>query len=231
MTVRILVLAVLAVFLPGCATAGISTTDALCAAVGVGGGLGTAKATRNAGWGVLVGAAGGLLCKGLTDAIGMSQPSVAYGQPVYHQPGPVMVPSGAYVPDGYELRQIVAQNNTKGTIFVRTPGGMHRVEPGGSVRFSEYVSTGAGGAFYAVHATAAVRVSGRHGWQWAHAYTSNNGTLTYTAEFRDFMWGGKIVPAYAEERHELVPPSVTNQPPGVGTSGVPAPGPPPPLSK
>ena len=235
MTTMILVLVVLAVFLPGCALAqpygsqygrpygngaGISTSDVLCGAIGVGGGLGTAKATKSAGWGVLVGAAGALVCKAITGAWETRDYHVIHDQPYpvqHHQAGVVTIPSSVFVPDGYEARQIVTQNNTKGIIFVRTPQGMHPVEPGGNVMFYEHVSTGAGGAFYAVHAMATVSVPGGYQSRWAHAFTSNNGTLTYTAEFKDFMWDNRIVPAFAAERHELLPKPAVYQPPRVGT--------------
>ena len=231
MAKRILVLAIAAVFLSGCATSGygvhtplgsVRTSDLLCATLGAGAGYGVSTATSTAG-GVITGAGVGLACKWLADR--MQGPDQVHGHPpvVSHHPGVVTIPSPAVVPEGYDLRQINALNATKGTIFVRTPQGMHRVEPGGSVMFYEYVSGGAGGAFYKVYAIAAVSVQGGYQSKWAESFTSNNGTLTYTAEFKDFQWDHKIVLAYAAERHGWVPPAVVNQAPSVGAPSVPTP--------
>lgn len=243
MTTRVLILLAVAVFLPACATAGgpygspygrtpvigggISITDALCAGVGVGAGLGTGKATKNTGWGVSAGAGAALLCKGVTDAAA-SHPVYGNGgyPPVYHQPGPVMIPSGVYIPDGYQLERIDVQNATRGVIFVRTPQGMERVDPGGMVSFYEAISTGAGGAFYAVHATATVQVPGGYQSRWAHEFGNSNGTLVRTVVFKDFRWDNKMVSAYAATRHEIAPPPAV-----YGAPGVQADPPAPPVSK
>lgn len=242
---KVLILAVLAVFLPACATAGgygpinpitgaaISASDVLCGAIGVGGGLGTAKATNNAGWGVLVGAGGALLCKAISGAWETRNYRVIHHQPVeppavYHQPGTVMIPSGAYIPDGYQMERIDVQNATRGVIFVKTPQGMVRMEPGGMVSFYEAISTSAGGAFYAVHATATVQVPGGYQSKWAHEFGTSNGTLVRTVVFRDFRWDNKIVPAHAANRHEVVPPPTVYGAPGVQAE---PPAPPVPKSK
>lgn len=232
--------AALAVFLPACATAGgpyggpinpitgaaISTSDILCGAIGVGGGLGTAKATNNAGWGVLVGATGALICKAISGAWETRDYRVIHQPvepPVYHQPAPVLIPSGVHVPDGYKMEKIDVQNATRGVIHVRTPQGMVRIEPGGMVSFYEALSTGAGGAFYAVHATAIVQVPGGYQSRWANEFGHSNGTLARTVVFTDSRWDNKIVPAYGATRHEVVPPVEVRGVPGLKAEPVPPP--------